>query len=51
MLAKRYSVNPKTVMKWKKRDNASDSPMGSKQPKSTVLNSEEEAMIVAFVNM
>ena len=48
VLAKRYGVNPKTVMKWKKRDYVSDSPMGPKQPKSTVLNSEEEAMIVAF---
>ena len=48
VLAKRYGVNPKTVMKWKKRDYVSDSPMGPKQPKSTVLSSEEEAMIVAF---
>ena len=48
VLAKRYGVNPKTVYKWKKRDNVSDLPMGPKQPKSTVLSQEEEAIIVAF---
>jgi len=47
-LADHYGINPKTVDKWKKRDTACDSPMGVKQPRSTVLTIEEAAMIVAF---
>src|SRR5262245_34435019 len=47
-LAKRYDLNPKTVAKWKKRSHVEDVPMGPKQPRSTVLSTEEEALIVAF---
>jgi transposase InsO family protein len=47
-LADRYDVNPKTIAKWKKRSGVQDAPMGPKQPRSTVLNKEEEALIVAF---
>ena len=47
-LSARYSLNPKTVAKWRKRDFVSDAPMGPKQVRSTVLSPEEEAMIVAF---
>jgi transposase InsO family protein len=47
-LADRYDLNPKTVAKWKKRSFVQDAPMGPKQPCSTVLNREEEALIVAF---
>ena len=47
-LANRYGVNVKTIDKWRKRDYVSDTPMGPKERKSTVLTSEEEAMIVAF---
>jgi transposase InsO family protein len=47
-LARRHSINPKTVAKWKKRTHVSDLPMGPKQPHSTVLTSEEEAACVAF---
>ncbi len=47
-LAKRYGINPKTVAKWKKRDSVKDLPMGPKQPRSTVLSEQEEAIIVAF---
>jgi hypothetical protein len=47
-LAERYHVNPKTVAKWKKRSCVQDAPMGPKQPASTALNREEEALIVAF---
>jgi transposase InsO family protein len=47
-LAKRYGINQKTVAKWKKRSSPTDLPTGPKQPKSTVLKIEEEAMIVAF---
>jgi transposase-like protein len=47
-LAKRYGINQKTVAKWKKRTSVADLPTGPKEPKSTVLSIEEEAIIVAF---
>jgi transposase InsO family protein len=47
-LAKRYSINPKTVAKWKKRRSARDAPMGPTEPCSTVLSKEEEAIVVTF---
>jgi hypothetical protein len=47
-LAARYGLNRKTVTKWRKRSFLHDAPMGPKSPHSTVLTSEEEAMIVAF---
>jgi hypothetical protein len=47
-LAKRHGVNPKTVAKWKARSSVSDLPTGPKEPRSTVLSVEEEAVVVAF---
>lgn len=47
-MAKRYGINQKTVVKWKKRTACSDLRTGPKEPKSTVLTLEEEAIIVAF---
>lgn len=47
-LAQQYGVNPKTVAKWKRRAGVEDAPMGPKQAHSTVLTTEEEALIVAF---
>ena len=47
-LARRYGINQKTVAKWKNRSSVADLPTGPKEPKSTVLAIEEEAMIVAF---
>lgn len=47
-LAKRHGINQKTVAKWKKRTSVSDLPTGPKEPRSTVLSVEEEAVIVAF---
>jgi transposase InsO family protein len=47
-LAGRYGINPKTVAKWKKRTSAADLPTGPKDPHSTVLSIEEEAVVVAF---
>ncbi|MFG1269831.1 IS481 family transposase, partial [Xanthobacter versatilis] len=47
-LAARYSLNRKTVAKWRKRRFLHDAPMGPKAPRSTVLTPEEEAMAVAF---
>ncbi len=47
-LSKRYGINQKTVAKWRKRTSAADLPTGPRQPHSTVLSIEEEAVIVAF---
>ncbi|GAB5468492.1 MAG: IS481 family transposase [Rhodospirillales bacterium] len=47
-LAKRYGINPKTVAKWKKRSSVADLPTGPRQPRSTTLSAEEEAIVVAF---
>jgi hypothetical protein len=47
-LAKRYGVNPKTIAKWKGRTSVADLPTGPKEPRSTVLTVEEEAVVVAF---
>src|ERR671926_1496798 len=48
VLAQRYGINPKTVAKWKKRPSVQDERTGPKQPRSTVLSIEEEAIVVAF---
>jgi len=48
VLARRYGINPKTVAKWKKRSFIRDLPTGPKEPRSTILTVEEEAIIVAF---
>jgi hypothetical protein len=47
-LARRYGINQKTVSKWKKRGAVVDLPTGPREPRSTVLSTEEEAIIVAF---
>jgi hypothetical protein len=47
-LAERYAINPKTVAQWKRRASVHDAPMGPKEPRSTVLAKEQEAMCVAF---
>ena len=47
-LSKRYGINQKTVAKWRKRTSVADVPTGPKNPSSTVLTIEEEAVIVAF---
>src|ERR687895_1075659 len=48
VLAKRFGVSPTTVQKWRKRSTTADAPMGPKEPRSTVLTPEEEAIVVAF---
>src|ERR1035441_4778481 len=46
-LAERYDINPKTVLKWRKRSFVADAAMGPK-PRSTTLSAEEEAIVVTF---
>ncbi len=48
-LSKRYGINQKTVAKWKKRASVGDLPTGPKEPKSTVLSIEEEAITHPFL--
>lgn len=47
-LASRFGINAKTVAKWRKRTSVEDVAMGPKQPRSTVLSAEQEAVAVAF---
>ncbi len=47
-LATHYGINQKTVAKWRKRSSVADLPTGPKEPKSTVLSIEDEAIVVAF---
>src|SRR5215217_9134301 len=46
--ARRYGVSPTTIQKWRKRSTTADARMGPKEPRSTVLTLDEEAIIVAF---
>jgi transposase InsO family protein len=47
-LSRTYGINPKTVLKWRKRATVEDCKTGPKDPRSTVLSQAEEAVIVAF---
>jgi transposase-like protein len=47
-LAERYGLNRKTVRRWRGRDGVQDAAMGPKDPHSTVLTAEEEAIALAF---
>ncbi len=47
-LARRYGINQKTVAKWKRRSSVADLPAGPRDPRSSVLSLEDEAIIVAF---
>jgi transposase-like protein len=44
-LARRHGINPKTVAKWRKRCSVADRRTGPKQPRSTVLTGEQEAIM------
>jgi transposase len=48
VLAKRYGVNRKTIAKWKARASVSDERMGPKNPRSSVLTRDDEAIILAY---
>jgi transposase-like protein len=45
-LAKRYGINQKTVAKWKRRSSVVDLPTGPREPRSSVLSIEDEAIIM-----
>ncbi|QDL39629.1 IS481 family transposase [Rhodoferax sediminis] len=47
-LSRRHGINQKTVAKWRRRTSTADHPTGPRQPKSTVLSPQDEAIIVAF---
>jgi len=47
-LSREIGINVKTVAKWRKRETVEDLKTGPKEPRSTVLSEEEEAVIVAF---
>ena len=46
-LSRELGLNPKTVAKWRKRQTVEDRKTGPKEPRSTILSEEEEAMIEA----
>ena len=47
-LARRYGVNPKAVAKWRGRSSVADLPAGPREPRSSTLSAEQEAIVVAF---
>ena len=46
--AKRYGVSPTTIQKWRARQTTGDHRMGPREARSSVLSSEDEAIIGAF---
>ncbi len=46
-LAKRYGIDPKSVAQWKRRNSVADPHTDPKDPHSTVLSADEEAVVVA----
>jgi transposase len=46
LLASQFGVNPKTILKWRKRTDTTDAPKGPRQPKSTLLTPDQDAQIV-----
>ena len=47
-LSRKLGINPKTVAKWRKRQTVEDRKTGPREPRSTVLSEDEEAIVVAF---
>ena len=47
-LSRELGINPKTVAKWRKRQTVEDRKTGPREPRSTVLSEDEEAIVVAF---
>ncbi len=47
-LSRSCGINPKTVLKWRKRATVEDRKTGPRAPRSTARSEEEEAIVVAF---
>lgn len=47
-LSRELGINVKAVAKWRKRETLEDRKTGPTEPSSTVLSTDEEAMVVAF---
>ena len=47
-LSRTHGVNPKTVAKWKRRTSVEDRRTGPREPRSSSLTPEQEAIVVAF---
>ena len=47
-LARRYGINQKTIAKWRCAESVTDLRTGPREPRSTVLSAEDEAVVVAF---
>ncbi len=47
-LSRELGINSKTAAKWRKRRTVEDRKAGPQEPRSTILDAEEEAMIVTF---
>ena len=47
-LSRTYGINPKTVLKWRKRATVEDLRTGPRKPRSSLPGREEEAAVVAF---
>lgn len=45
---KRYGINAKTVLKWRKRQSVQNLPMALQERRSTILSPMEEAAILAL---
>jgi transposase len=48
VLAKRYGVHRQTIAKWKARESTSDARMGPKNPCSSILTLNSEAIVLAY---
>jgi AcrR family transcriptional regulator/transposase-like protein len=48
VLARRYGINPKTVAKWRRRESTDDRRAGPRDPRSSALSLQQEAVVVAF---
>jgi len=45
-IAREFSINRKTVMKWKKRDDVIDLPFGSKKLRTVMTEIEQQAICI-----
>src|SRR5271168_5055433 len=48
VLARRYGVHRQTVAKWKARESTFDARMGPKNPRSSILTLNGEAIVLAY---